>query len=211
MLSRLKKLFPDLTSSLHKGSSGKVAVIGGSLQYTGAPYFAGYTALRVGADLVTVFTSPSAAPSIKGYSPELMVAPILIETTQTSCEDDAKGVAKQVISMLSRCDSLIIGPGLGRDPLVLKSVADIITEARSRAIPMIIGCPVFLLVSFYLCLLSHLCVPCLFYVYINLHDVSVMTLLYSPILLFILIIARLTLIILIIEIHVHMMMVMTYL
>ena len=34
----VRSLAPPLTSSLHKGSLGKVCVIGGSAEYTGAPY-----------------------------------------------------------------------------------------------------------------------------------------------------------------------------
>jgi ATP-dependent NAD(P)H-hydrate dehydratase len=47
MFDKVRKLFPELTGSLHKGSCGKIGVVGGSLQYTGAPYFAGITALVI--------------------------------------------------------------------------------------------------------------------------------------------------------------------
>lgn len=52
---------------------GRVGVFGGSKDYTGAPFFASISALRVGADLVYVFTAEEAAPALKAYSPELMV------------------------------------------------------------------------------------------------------------------------------------------
>lgn len=31
----------------HKGQAGRIGIIGGSLEYTGAPYYAGISALRV--------------------------------------------------------------------------------------------------------------------------------------------------------------------
>lgn len=31
----------------HKGQAGRIGIIGGSLEYTGAPYYAGISAMRV--------------------------------------------------------------------------------------------------------------------------------------------------------------------
>ncbi len=65
-----------LSPTSHKGSSGRIGVIGGSARYTGAPYYAAMAALQVGADLVNVFCAEEAALPIKCYSPELMVVPV---------------------------------------------------------------------------------------------------------------------------------------
>lgn len=65
-----------LDSQSHKGSSGRVGVLGGSERYTGAPYYAGMAALHVGSDLAFVFCAEEASLAIKSYSPELMVAPV---------------------------------------------------------------------------------------------------------------------------------------
>ena len=48
-------LFPPLSSSSHKGSHGRIAILGGSNKYTGAPYYAAQAALNCGVDLGTVF------------------------------------------------------------------------------------------------------------------------------------------------------------
>lgn len=61
----------------HKGANGKVGILGGCREYTGAPYFAALSAVRAGADLAHVFCTPGAAGVIKGYSPELIVLPFL--------------------------------------------------------------------------------------------------------------------------------------
>jgi NAD(P)H-hydrate repair Nnr-like enzyme with NAD(P)H-hydrate dehydratase domain len=58
-----------ISTDNHKGNQGRICVIGGSLEYTGAPYFAGITALKLGADLVHIICSRSAAIPIKSYSP----------------------------------------------------------------------------------------------------------------------------------------------
>ncbi len=66
-------IIPPLSYALNKGAQGRVAVIGGSPDYTGAPYYAAMAALKVGADLATVYCAEEAAVPIKCYSPELMV------------------------------------------------------------------------------------------------------------------------------------------
>ncbi len=45
--SLIKKIIPPLTSSLHKGQLGKICIIGGCKEYTGAPFYAGISAQRV--------------------------------------------------------------------------------------------------------------------------------------------------------------------
>ncbi|XP_037497405.1 ATP-dependent (S)-NAD(P)H-hydrate dehydratase isoform X2 [Jatropha curcas] len=76
----LRAITPILDPTRHKGQAGKVAVIGGCREYTGAPYFAAISALKIGADLSHVFCTKDAAPVIKSYSPELIVHPILEES-----------------------------------------------------------------------------------------------------------------------------------
>lgn len=71
----IERTILPLTCQGHKGSSGRVAIVGGSAMYTGAPYYAGMAALKVGSDLATVFCALEASIPIKCYSPELMVLP----------------------------------------------------------------------------------------------------------------------------------------
>lgn len=61
---------------------GRVGVFGGSKDYTGAPFFASISSLRMGADLAYVMTAQEAAPALKAYSPELMV--------RTACSKEPK-------------------------------------------------------------------------------------------------------------------------
>lgn len=72
----LHKCVPPLTSEGHKGSSGRVGVLGGSKTFAGAPYYASMAALKVGADLAFCFCAEEASIPLKCYSPELMVAPV---------------------------------------------------------------------------------------------------------------------------------------
>ena len=49
-----RALLPRRSRDGHKGTFGKVAVIGGAVGYTGAPVYAGEAAVRTGSGLVFV-------------------------------------------------------------------------------------------------------------------------------------------------------------
>jgi ATP-dependent NAD(P)H-hydrate dehydratase len=127
-LQKVKTLVPQLNSKLVKGNSGRIGVVGGSLEYTGAPYFSAISALKTGADLCHVICTPEAATVIKTYSPELIVHPLLKSREQLST----------IEKLLNRIDVLVIGPGLGRDSTILEICSQIIKAARNLNIPLII-------------------------------------------------------------------------
>ena len=98
---------------------------------------------RLGCDLSYVFCEPSASATIKSYSPNLMVSPILRSHASIQCKEEAdkpEDLAKPIIDMLPRLHVLVIGPGLGRDEVTLKQVGAVIKTARSRTppVPMVI-------------------------------------------------------------------------
>ncbi|KAJ7980105.1 ATP-dependent (S)-NAD(P)H-hydrate dehydratase [Quillaja saponaria] len=137
----LRTITPCLDLSRHKGQAGKIAVIGGCREYTGAPYFSAISALKIGADLSHVFCTKDAAPVIKSYSPELIVHPVLEESYSVRDEDKrsiSSKVLAEVDKWMERFDCLVIGPGLGRDPFLLDCVSEIIRHARQTNIPIVI-------------------------------------------------------------------------
>jgi len=77
IMKKFREIIPKLHNELHKGQSGRIGIVGGSKEYSGAPYFSAISTLRVGADLSYVFTTKEAAPVIKSYTPELIVLPLL--------------------------------------------------------------------------------------------------------------------------------------
>lgn len=140
-VSVLRSLAPALDPNKHKGQAGKIAVLGGCREYTGAPYFTAISALKIGADLSHVICTKDAAPVIKSYSPELIVHPLLEESYNVR-EEDKQSISTQVLAevdkWLERFDCLVIGPGLGRDPFLLDCVSDIMKHARRSNVPMVI-------------------------------------------------------------------------
>jgi len=71
----LGHLLPELKASQYKGNSGKLVVVGGSVEYTGAPYYTAISALRSGCDLSRIVCPIEASVPIKCYSPEIVVCP----------------------------------------------------------------------------------------------------------------------------------------
>ncbi|KNA21544.1 hypothetical protein SOVF_042040 [Spinacia oleracea] len=141
VLNVIRRITPTLDLSRHKGQAGKIAVVGGCREYTGAPYFAAISALKIGADLSHVFCTKDAAPIIKSYSPELIVHPVLEESYNVKDEDKgfiANKVLSEVNKWMERFDCLVIGPGLGRDPFLLDCVSEILKHARQLNIPLVI-------------------------------------------------------------------------
>lgn len=123
-----KQLAPPLNNDKHKGEAGRIGVFGGCLEYTGAPYFAAISALKVGADLVHVFCMKDAASVIKSYSPELIVHPYL---------DDSSPI-KKIEPWLDRLHVILIGPGLGREPAIFNVISKVIDLCKSKEKPMVI-------------------------------------------------------------------------
>ena len=147
----LERCIVPLSTSSYKGSSGRVGVLGGSERYTGAPYYAAMASLKCGADLAFCFCAEEAAVPLKSYSPELMVAPVYkaSEFEEALCHKHSDGnddtgayddktnelverMVEEVCSMMDKMHVLILGPGLGRSPLVFEATARIIHRAQSQ-------------------------------------------------------------------------------
>ncbi|VDP05062.1 unnamed protein product [Soboliphyme baturini] len=128
LITLMKRAIPKLSYELHKGQCGRIGVLGGSEEYTGAPYFAGISALKTGADLVHIICPPEASLVIKSYSPELIVHPIVRS-------DFGSDEAKQ---LLERINVLILGPGLGRRFETMTQFSLWLKSAREMNLPMVI-------------------------------------------------------------------------
>ena len=92
----------------HKGNNGKVLIVGGSGDYSGAPAIAGMAAIGAGCDLVYVAAPEKAAEAIKSTSPDLIVKSL--EGDRLSLEH-----AEGILSVADDVDCVLIGPGAGID------------------------------------------------------------------------------------------------
>jgi NAD(P)H-hydrate epimerase len=124
----VKKLLPARRMAAHKGSFGRVIVVAGSVNYTGAAYLACSGAIRVGAGLVTLATP-------KGIQPVL--ASQLIEVTHYPLDEAEYGVlaadsAGKVLAELNNYDVLLAGCGIGQHKSVAGFIKNLIAGVKSE-------------------------------------------------------------------------------
>lgn len=174
LLRIARTLIQPLLAGFHKGQAGKIAVFGGCEDYTGAPFFAAHSAALVGADLSHIVCEKAAAPVIKGYSPDLMVHPYLYELGNPDMLQIAdrakwdewrrqpladalalkeltalvdKHILPRVMLLVERLDAFVVGPGAGRDPLMLKTLERVIQEVIVANKPMVLDADALFLLS----------------------------------------------------------------
>jgi len=136
LLPAIRSLPPPLIAKAHKGQAGRVGVLGGSWEYTGAPFYASVSSLKVGADLAFIFCHEHAAGPIKCYSPELVVYPAY--PANTPPDEAAAALASALKQAISRMHTLVVGPGLGRDPGMQQGATLCIQEARTAELGLVI-------------------------------------------------------------------------
>lgn len=89
----------------HKGNNGKVLIVGGSKEYSGAPVIAGLAAIGAGADLVYVAAPSSVSLAISTH-PDLIVKSLEGDYLTTKHSEEILELAENV-------DAVLLGPGAG--------------------------------------------------------------------------------------------------
>lgn len=124
----------------YKGVRGRIGIVGGARDYAGAPYFASISSMRLGADLSYVICSKNAAQSIKNYSPDLIVMPLLDS-------DDENEFNSEINCLFDRLHALVIGPGLGREKLLQDRAKKLIEMAKLRKLPLVLDADSLILIN----------------------------------------------------------------
>jgi hydroxyethylthiazole kinase-like uncharacterized protein yjeF len=89
----------------HKGENGKVGVIAGSKDYTGAPALASKAAMRTGCDLTHILTSEKVGQTVAGYSENFIVSEYASNYFTAESLEKAKEIEEW-------SNSVLIGPGM---------------------------------------------------------------------------------------------------
>src|SRR5438046_1884808 len=122
-VSELPQLAPREVNA-HKGTFGKVLVVGGSRGMTGAAILCGSAALRAGAGLVQVASPAAVQPVVAAGNPCYTTLCI----RQHADGAFSEGAAADVIEWGRAADVLAIGPGLGHTPDAVNLVREVVRE-----------------------------------------------------------------------------------
>ena len=117
--SELAQNLPRRSRDAHKGTSGRVLVVGGGAGMPGAARLAGEAALRVGAGLVSVAGDPGNLLAVTGTRPEIIYLP-----TPAAGIDVA----------LRAADVVAIGPGLGTAEWGARLWSEFLRVSPARAV-----------------------------------------------------------------------------
>ena len=88
----------------HKGNNGKVLIVGGSLDYYGAPAISAKASIATGADLVYIYTPKPASIPIKSLSEDFIVKEA--KGDYLSLDD-----LDNILDLASKVDAVLLGPG----------------------------------------------------------------------------------------------------
>lgn len=113
----------------HKGDFGRVLVIGGSTDLSGAPILASLalSVLRSGADLVTLAAPEKVAQAAAILCPDIITKKLLGDIIEEKHIKDLK-------MLIDKADVILIGPGLGMDPKTVKAVRKILALGKVKVV-----------------------------------------------------------------------------
>lgn len=101
----IKKLVPIRKKYAHKGNFGKICIIAGNYEYSGAAYLTTEAAVKTGSGLVNLYTSKTLEIPLRSKLSEAMVR---------NYEDE-----NELKNGISKADVIIFGPGLGTSKEIL--------------------------------------------------------------------------------------------
>lgn len=122
----------------HKGSFGRLLVIGGNAQFGGAIILTSSAAVYSGTGLVTTATHSTNFPSLHARLPETMVIDFQNDT--------------ELKKLIKTVDGIVIGPGLGEDKLALQVVQAVFQSIQSTQHLIIDGSAIDLVAAHHLSL-----------------------------------------------------------
>lgn len=100
----------------HKGKAGRVAIVAGSPQFSGAALLATLGAVRAGGGLVTLYSPSNTCDAIRSRLP--------LEAMLCACDDPSELISETY-------DALVVGPGLGKmDVFFADGLAKLISSSQ---------------------------------------------------------------------------------
>ena len=115
----------------HKGTFGRLLVIGGSNVFSGAPALAAMAALRAGVDIVTVAAPEKTATAISSMSPALI-------TMKLKGKHLNSGNLFTLEEQLGSATAVVLGPGLGLHSETKDAIKQIIEQLEAKGTPLLL-------------------------------------------------------------------------
>lgn len=113
----------------HKGTFGRVLIVGGAVGYTGAPYLAASAAERTGCGLVSLGVPACIWQAEAARCAGAMPFPLPDEDGRLS-----PGALDELLERAAGCDAAAIGPGLGRSGGVTELVAELLKKIEKPVV-----------------------------------------------------------------------------
>jgi NAD(P)H-hydrate epimerase len=112
----------------HKGQFGRMLVIGGSKNYSGAPAYTSLTGINFGMDLVITYVPEVIGDVIRSYSPNMIVRTNPGNWLNTDSFEE-------ISELIEWSNAIVIGPGLGQQKetkeLLIKLLEKMKTENKN--------------------------------------------------------------------------------
>ncbi len=126
-----KILWKPRPAQSHKGDYGRLIVIGGSENFTGAPAFSALAATKCGTDLVYVASPTRTSEIIASYSPDLI-------TIKLPGEHLNSRSLTELAPWLKTADAIVLGPGVGLHEETVETTRKLISEAEALNKPLVL-------------------------------------------------------------------------
>ncbi|MDF2543535.1 MAG: hypothetical protein K0S47_3253 [Herbinix sp.] len=122
------KQIPLRADYSNKGTYGRVLIIAGNKEISGAAYLSAKAAYKSGAGLVKILTAEENRVVLQSLLPEALFA------SYSKLPLDGEEIPNELLNLLSWASVVVLGPGLGTDEFAERFVWKVITNTKSMLI-----------------------------------------------------------------------------
>ncbi len=120
-LKNYKKAFPKRDPFSYKGKNGRVLIVGGSIDFHGAPIFSALGALNSGVDLVSLAVPECNFDVTRSHAPDFIVRKYPGEFLNTRSQE-------MILQMAKKADVVVFGPGLGERTETMRALKQLVEQ-----------------------------------------------------------------------------------
>lgn len=128
--SDIKGVIPERKINSNKYSNGKLFALCGSVGFTGAAYLSSLSALKIGCGAVILGIPKSLNRILESKTTEVITLPL----PETDEKTFSKLSFEKISEKINWCNTMLIGPGIGRNPETLALVRKIVQETEKPVV-----------------------------------------------------------------------------